>query len=69
MALITVHSAKWGLPTCVRSCAALLLRLKAFAGDVTLDSLSHCNLIVSPEGKAVKLGATPQNVPETTKRF
>ena len=61
--------------TCVRRCASLLTkeinlqRLKDCAVDVTLDpDTAHCNLIVSADGKAVMLGATP-NVPDTKKRF
>ena len=61
---------------CVKRCAVLLdqevtlQRLGACAVDVTLDpDTAHRDLIVSPDGKTVMLGPTPQDVPDARRRF
>ncbi|XP_062373226.1 erythroid membrane-associated protein-like [Sardina pilchardus] len=45
-------------------------RIKSHAVDVTLDpDIAHASLILSADGKQVRLGDTKQNVPDNPKRF
>ncbi|XP_030633242.1 E3 ubiquitin-protein ligase TRIM39-like [Chanos chanos] len=47
-----------------------LKRMKQYAVDVTLDpDTAHPDLILSDDGKRVRDGDTPQNVPESPERF
>ncbi|XP_076145662.1 E3 ubiquitin-protein ligase TRIM21-like [Alosa pseudoharengus] len=45
-------------------------RIKSHAVDVTLDpDTAHAHLILSADGKQVRCGDTPQNVPDNSERF
>ena len=47
-----------------------LKRFKEYAVDVTFDpDTAHCDLILSKDGKELRLGTKPQNLPDNKKRF